>query len=190
MALLTGGRTGALAAAALAAALLSGCYQPTLQDCTVTCTGADDCAGDQICGEDGYCALPEVAGSCGDAGGATADAPATPDADPAAPDADVGEPDAGIPDAAPPDAAGPLVTLKVRVQGLGRVVSEALDISCDDMCDYQLPMGSVVTVSPVETTDGWHFANWNSTPCAGQTPDCTLTLSQPQQTARARFLNN
>jgi hypothetical protein len=191
MALLTGGRTAALAAAAIAvAALASGCYQPSLRDCTVTCTGADDCAGDQVCGSDGYCALPEMAGNCGDAGGATADAPAAADADPAAPDAADGEPDASIPDASLPDAAGPPVTLKVRIQGLGRVVSEAYGISCDNMCDYELPMGSVVTLSPVETTAGWTFRLWNTTPCAGQTPDCTLTLSEPEQTARARFQNN
>ena len=77
-----------------------------------------------------------------------------------------------------------------RAESVSAYVSEALDISCDNMCDYQLPMGSVVTLSPVETTAGWTFELWNSTPCFGQTPDCTLTLSADQQTARARFENN
>jgi hypothetical protein len=191
MALLISSGRRRLAALAVAAvgALAAGCYQPSLRDCTVSCTGADDCAGDQICGPDGYCALPEAAGSCGD-GGAGADAPVDADmadADPSAPDADVSEPDANLPDASPPDAAGPLVTLKVRVVGIGRVVSDAWDISCDGNCDYHLPMGSVVTVSPVVTDQNWSFTGWTSNACAGQTPDCTLTLGQPQQTARAQF---
>jgi hypothetical protein len=175
----------------LGVALGAGCYQPTLRDCTVTCSGADDCAGDQVCGLDGYCSLPETAGSCGD-GGAT-DAPLGPDAvsadaDPDSPDA---EPlvDAGpAADAAPPDAAGPLVVLKVRVVGTGRLVSEQFGIACNGNCNYDLPMGSTVTLTPVVTDDGWHFLDWTSEPCLGQSPDCTLTLTATQQTARGRFV--
>jgi len=187
MGLLTNGsRLGgglAIAAGIAVAALLAGCYQPTLRDCTVTCAAADDCAGDQICGPDGYCALPEVAGSCGDGGELDAAA----DADPTAPDADPSRPDAAIPDAGTaPDASGPLVLLKVRIIGTGRVVSDALDISCDVSCNYNLPMGTVVTLSPVVTDQASQFSSWTQA-CAGQTPDCTLTLNQAMQTARAVF---
>ena len=46
----------------------SGCYSPDLQDCTVTCGGSDECAGDQVC-NDGRCSAAGV--SCQ---GATPDA--------------------------------------------------------------------------------------------------------------------
>jgi hypothetical protein len=48
----------------LAIALLLGCYDPETLDCTVTCAGAGECASDQVCGPDGFCASPEVAGQC------------------------------------------------------------------------------------------------------------------------------
>lgn len=38
----------------------TGCYQPALRDCAVTCTGVDGCAGNQVC-LDGLCAAPNVA---------------------------------------------------------------------------------------------------------------------------------
>jgi hypothetical protein len=43
---------------------LAGCYDPTTADCTVTCSGSDECASGQTCGSDGYCAAPDVAGGC------------------------------------------------------------------------------------------------------------------------------
>jgi hypothetical protein len=46
------------------AALAAGCYDPELRDCAVTCHGAGDCAGGQVCGADGFCAAPDVAGTC------------------------------------------------------------------------------------------------------------------------------
>lgn len=46
----------------------SGCYAPDLQDCTVTCSGSDECAGEQVC-NDGRCSAEGV--SCQ---GATPDA--------------------------------------------------------------------------------------------------------------------
>jgi hypothetical protein len=55
-------------------AILSGCYAPDLRDCTVTCSGAKDCASGQVCGADGYCAAEDVAGSCGNAVDAAVDA--------------------------------------------------------------------------------------------------------------------
>ena len=50
---------------ALVAALLAGCYDPELRDCTVDCSSADECADGQVCGSDGMCAAPEAAGQCG-----------------------------------------------------------------------------------------------------------------------------
>jgi hypothetical protein len=53
----------------LAVLAASGCYAPDLQDCTVTCGGSDECAGDQVCNSNGRCAAEGV--SCT---GATPDA--------------------------------------------------------------------------------------------------------------------
>lgn len=43
---------------------LAGCYDPATTDCTITCSGSDECASGQTCGSDGYCAAPDVAGEC------------------------------------------------------------------------------------------------------------------------------
>jgi len=56
--------------ALLAVLAATGCYAPDLQDCTVSCGGSDECAGDQVCNRDGRCAAEGV--SCQ---GATPDAP-------------------------------------------------------------------------------------------------------------------
>lgn len=51
----------------LAAALcvaLAACYSPEEHDCTVECSGVNDCGEGQICGGDGYCASPGLAGQC------------------------------------------------------------------------------------------------------------------------------
>jgi hypothetical protein len=44
--------------------LLAACYEPEAVNCTVECAGADECADGQQCGSDGFCASPDVAGSC------------------------------------------------------------------------------------------------------------------------------
>lgn len=49
------------------------CYAPDLRDCTVTCSAADECAGDQVCNSAGLCATEGA--TCG-GGGAAPDAPA------------------------------------------------------------------------------------------------------------------
>lgn len=53
----------ALASALLGVVLLSGCYDPDLPDCTISCVGPDDCADGQVCTGDGVCAAPSA--SCG-----------------------------------------------------------------------------------------------------------------------------
>ena len=56
----------ALMSALIGAALLAGCYDPELVDCTVSCVGPDDCPAGQVCGDDRFCAAPSVAGTCED----------------------------------------------------------------------------------------------------------------------------
>lgn len=53
--------------AMLALVVTAGCYDPDLPDCTLTCNGNDSCGPGQVCGNDGYCAAPAVAGTCGPA---------------------------------------------------------------------------------------------------------------------------
>ena len=47
-------------------ATVGACYEPELRDCTVSCSGPGECARGQVCGDDGWCAVPEVAGQCGE----------------------------------------------------------------------------------------------------------------------------
>jgi hypothetical protein len=55
--------------ATLLLALLAGCYDPELRDCTVECTSGDECADGQVCGTSGMCAAPEAADQCAPGGG-------------------------------------------------------------------------------------------------------------------------
>jgi hypothetical protein len=43
---------------------LAGCYDPELRDCTVTCATPADCAGGQLCSQDGFCVGRAFAGAC------------------------------------------------------------------------------------------------------------------------------
>ncbi len=65
--------------------VVTGCYRPSLRDCTVECSAPSDCSGDQIC-RDGWC-TGESANAC--------EPPSAPDS---------GTDDAGIADGPLPDA--------------------------------------------------------------------------------------
>lgn len=51
---------------AIACALLAhmGCYDPSVRDCAVTCQSAKECAGGQVCSNDGYCVGASYRGRC------------------------------------------------------------------------------------------------------------------------------
>ena len=51
-------------ALALLSLLLAACYAPEATDCTVECSEPSDCADGQMCGSDGFCAAPDIAGMC------------------------------------------------------------------------------------------------------------------------------
>jgi hypothetical protein len=62
--------------------LAAGCYDPSLRDCTITCSGSGHCTGDQQC-VDGFCAGPNVARCLEQGEAVTVDAAmVTTDADP------------------------------------------------------------------------------------------------------------
>ena len=146
-------------AGAAALALLAGCYSPSLRDCTVACAEPADCAPDQVCGTDGMCASPEVAGHC------------------------AMETDAG-PMSQPPDApaADPplLVKLRVQIDGKGSVqidgrgTCSSLDPS-HGTCMYDIPLGVAQRVQAVAIDPLQPFTAWTSLVCAGEEPMCSFT---------------
>lgn len=48
----------------LLCALLAGCYEPDAVNCTIECSAPNECTDGQVCGSDGFCAEPDVAGMC------------------------------------------------------------------------------------------------------------------------------
>ncbi len=130
-------------------AILSGCYSPELRDCTVTCSGANDCASGQICGSDGFCAGAGVAGTCGPGGV-----------------------DAGI------DAA-PRVMLRLQVEGTGRVEIVGAGMcggNGPDDCTVSVPRGPVV-ITAITTQSDKPFERWTTPNCAGQPSSCMFTAT-------------
>ncbi len=159
--------SGALAALGLSLAVfVPGCYDPELRDCTVQCAGAGDCAGDQVCGTDGYCSAPAIAGSCG--GEVVIE---------------------GTPDARPPiDAAG--ATLRIVIAGKGRVTLEAPEFACESrgamICLVTVPASAslvlAATANPNRRFEGWTTAN-----CSSQGATCTVLASTGTTLVKARF---
>jgi hypothetical protein len=148
---------------ATAAVTLAGCYDPTLRDCTVSCSVAGDCIGGQICGADHLCASADLAGRC--------DQTATVDARPAS--------DAAI-------DAGLSVQLHVRVDGSGSVVLDGGG-SCTKDCMLPAPLGQPATLRAVQTDRKFVFAEWTSLACAGQGASCMLTPIVPTD-VHAKFV--
>lgn len=69
-----------VAAAAIAAALVSGCYSPSFRECAVACGANGECPGGSTCGADGFCHGARASQDCrelpgGDAGTSDPDAP-------------------------------------------------------------------------------------------------------------------
>jgi hypothetical protein len=152
---------GLLAGIAAAAGLaLAGCYSPSLRDCTVSCGSASDCATGQVCGADGMCASPAVAGRCGAA-------------------VDAGHLDAPRQDAALPDAAR-TVRLTVQIMGKGSVIVEGIG-TCSSQdpdkgnCVYDVVAGVPLTAQAMSITATDVFAMWSSSTCTGQGARCQFT---------------
>jgi hypothetical protein len=190
-------------------ALVAGCYEPAVRDCTVTCHGVHECAAGQVCGADGFCASPAHAGSCASMR-ATADAPesdapesdavtsdaATRDAatSDAASQADAGgvpdapgQPDAAqMPDASAPDA-GSIGALSITITGRGTVTVDPLGKTCDAQgasgatCTYPVSVGATLELTATPHNKNDIFDGWSGA-CSGAASPCTLT-AQPGTTA-------
>lgn len=157
---------GVLALVAVGALVLTSCYAPAVRDCTVSCASERDCASGQVCGGDGMCAAPEVAGRCS---GFPGDAGPRHDARPP------GDPDldAGL------DAAQTVV-LHVQIMGKGAVLVDGVG-ACSSKdpqhgdCMYDVIPGVVLIAHAVEIDRDELFAMWTSPTCAGQGPRCVFT---------------
>jgi hypothetical protein len=124
-------------------AALGGCYAPDLRDCTVTCTGADDCAGDQVCNDKGLCAADGVTCMGGSNGGTV-------------------------------DAAVPTVTLRVTVDGEGKVVVDGIG-DCSRDCTWQVPQSAARRLEALPTGET-QFDKWTTSNCSQpMNPRCTIT---------------
>jgi hypothetical protein len=153
---------------ALTATLVfAGCYAPAIRDCTVRCDAPHDCASGQVCGDDGLCAAPEIAGQCAaralDAGGlvdARRDASAT-------------------------------AQLHVLITGKGRVVVDGIG-TCNSGdpqrgdCLYDIRLEVLQTVHAEQIQLDQAFLGWGSETCSDAPAICTFTMSEPT-TVAARF---
>lgn len=165
------------AALAVGAVALGACYEPAVRDCAVSCAGPGDCAGGQVCGDDGWCASPAVAGTCA----AAPDAPAVDAPDIDGPDVDA-DPDAPI------DAGA---SLRLVVNGRGRVVADLGDVSCSGPggdCTFPAEAGATVTLTAVEANPSQHFEAWTSPNCDDAVgPTCVVTIAAPVTLVSAQF---
>lgn len=172
MALLSVGARVALALAAVAG--LAACYQPTLRDCSVSCTSASDCAGDQVCGADGWCAAPAVAGHCDQAvdasgGDGAVDAPL---------------------DAATDTAIDAAAALRVVISGRGSVVLDLPGAECvgpPGDCTFGVMPGAMVTLTAVPDSPGHPFAGWTTPNCTAAVLSCTVTIDAAVVLVGAQF---
>lgn len=161
---------------ATASVLAAGCYEPQLGDCVVSCTGAADCAPGQVCGSDGMCAVPELAGRCtgtlaGDAGSIDAAL------------------DARMVDAAPIDASSQIVLqIEIRDQG-------ALAVQNAGSCHFSAPMhmcaitvtGGAPRLLTALPDAGYRFDKWEVGPCIGDDETCLITPIAPVTQIKVKF---
>ena len=146
--------------------LIPACYSPDLRDCTVSCVGAADCAGGQVCSAEHYCAASGV--SCA----------VTPLAD--APRADTMALDAPPPVDAPP----PSGNLHVRIMDKGTVEVGGVG-TCAMDCTYTVLLGGALELvaRPGENRE---LERWSGA-CAGADDTCTLVPVQPLTEVSAKF---
>lgn len=144
-------------------ALLAACYSPDRPDCKVTCNGAADCAPDQVCGADGYCAAADVAGTCSKI--ASTDA----GTDAAKPPTDSSMP--------PADAPPATVRLRVEISGRGDVsiptVGECDGGSGQTVCNYDVPKNAPITLNAL-SKNMWMFEKWDHACKDALTQTCVL----------------
>jgi hypothetical protein len=171
----------ATAVAAWAAAGIAACYDPSLHDCTVSCSTADDCAGGQVC-TGGLCVSPGAPSCSADMLGGVDAGSAT-------------HIDAGM--MMPADAGGPppppgMIALHVMVDGKGMILVDGHG-ACDSQgaqhgdCTFMVVANAVQTVHAIaDLGSGEVFQQWASTTCKNMTANCTFTPTAAT-TVQAKF---
>jgi hypothetical protein len=141
-------------------AILAGCYDPGAVNCTVSCEGSGECATGQVCGSDGFCAAPDVAGTCSTAGSG-----------------------AGGPARLEIAIMGKGT---VTVDDVGDCDSEESSGSGPGgKCTFMVPMGVPRTLEAVEA-HAKEFQFWSQA-CLGTAHSCTVTPILASTTVGARF---
>jgi hypothetical protein len=128
---------------------LAACYSPDVRDCSVSCSAVTDCAGDQVCGADGFCVGPDV-GPCNRK-----------------------SVDGGV---NPPRVTLRVQiegTGKVMVLGVGACSTR--DTSNGD-CSWLVAPGAVL-LTPMMLEPDKAFEQWTTPNCSGQNPTCAVTAS-------------
>jgi len=150
----------------LVSLLSTACYSPDLRDCTVTCTGASECAASQVCTAEHFCAAPDV--SCA----MPPDAPLVPR------DAPAGE------DAPPIDA---LATgdLHVRIMDKGNIEVTGVG-TCPEDCTYTVLLDMTLELRAIPGKDR-EFERWTSAACSGADETCILTPVDPVTEVSVKF---
>ena len=140
--------------------LLAGCYAPSERDCTVTCDGPHQCASGQVCGGDGFCAAPGVAGHCSTV------------------------------DASVRDAEDVRVPLHVQIDGHGAVAVLGVGTCRSDLdngdCTYEVPVRVMRMLTATQIVDDKAFIGWMDG-CMGVAPSCALAPVMPMTHVGAKF---
>jgi hypothetical protein len=165
----------AVLARVAAACSLAACYSPDVADCVARCATDRDCATGHVCGDDRFCAAPEIAGRC-----EAQPLPMHADAAPTNADASSQMPD-----------ARPLVAIRLEIDGDGQVnISGGGTCNKGDSsaaCTYHVPVGVAITLDAIPYT-GQLFEKWASETCAGEPASCTFT-PLVGTTAKAKFIH-
>lgn len=137
---------------------LTACYSPDTRNCTVSCASAVECGNGQVCGADGFCAEPSLAGHC----------------NAASPDAGARETNVAL-----------RITIqgrgRVTIQGVG--VCDTSQTNHGD-CTLMVPPRVARTLAAVATNND--FVGWTTSNCSTQGVTCTLTPVAATQVG-ARF---
>lgn len=162
---------------------LVSCYSPQLDDCTLRCEAATDCAGGQTCGSDHLCAATDIAGHCSQL---------------LSQDASVGDggpiarpSDASTLDAGRPVDAGPQVIAHLHDDGMGAITTNTGDV-CDAQgsghgdCMVEVAAGVPLTLQATGEASQV-FQQWSGQACTGTSPSCTFTPTMPTTDIHAMF---
>ncbi len=152
------------------ASLAAACYSPSLEDCAVACSSAQDCGPGQSCRSDGWCAGPDHSEGCG-------------------------MPPPGGDDGDDRDADA---SLQIVIEGMGQVEVESSSAGLSEVCvansaagatcTYAIPSGTWASLRQKEQ-GGWRFESWQWPGCGlGKPKTCLVLTGKGTNSATAKFM--